>query len=78
MRPASPAALCERSIAGPRDGAHRPAQGSFNRLVDNYSRLADWVSSLERVGGLLLSLDRLNGKTRPLAARPLAAVEPLP
>lgn len=36
-------------------------QGSFNWLVDNYSRFADWMSSLERVGGLLLSLDRLNG-----------------
>jgi ABC-type uncharacterized transport system fused permease/ATPase subunit len=35
-------------------------QGSFNWLVDNYGRVADWVSSLERVGGLLLSLDRLN------------------
>ena len=35
-------------------------QASFNWLVDNYSRLADWVSSLERVGGLLLSLDKLD------------------
>lgn len=35
-------------------------QGSFNWLVDNYGRAADWVSSLERVGGLLISLDRLN------------------
>jgi len=35
-------------------------QGSFNWLVDNYGRMADWVSSLERVGGLLISLDRLN------------------
>ena len=35
-------------------------QGSFNWLVDNYGRVADWISSLERVGGLLLSLDRLN------------------
>jgi vitamin B12/bleomycin/antimicrobial peptide transport system ATP-binding/permease protein len=38
-------------------------QGSFNWLVDNYGRVADWVSSLERVGGLLLSLDRLNHGT---------------
>ncbi len=53
-------------------------QSSFNWLVDNYSRLADWVSSLERVGGLLLSLDRLSGETRPVAAGPMAAVEPLP
>ncbi|MGY3534489.1 SbmA/BacA-like family transporter [Bradyrhizobium sp. USDA 4452] len=35
-------------------------QGSFNWLVDNYSRLADWISSLERVGRLLLSLDKLD------------------
>lgn len=35
-------------------------QASFNWLVDNYSRVADWISSLQRVGGLLLSLDRLN------------------
>ncbi|WP_315701184.1 MULTISPECIES: SbmA/BacA-like family transporter [unclassified Bradyrhizobium] len=35
-------------------------QGSFNWLVDNYGRVADWISSLQRVGGLLLSLDRLN------------------
>ena len=35
-------------------------QGSFNWLVDNYGRVADWISSLERVGGLLLLLDQLN------------------
>jgi vitamin B12/bleomycin/antimicrobial peptide transport system ATP-binding/permease protein len=29
-------------------------------IVDNYSRIADRVSSIERVGGLLLSLDQLN------------------
>ncbi|PDT75014.1 SbmA/BacA-like family transporter [Bradyrhizobium sp. C9] len=40
-------------------------QGSFNWLVDNYSRVADWVSSLERVGGLLLSLDQLNHEVSP-------------
>jgi ABC-type uncharacterized transport system fused permease/ATPase subunit len=35
-------------------------QSSFNYLVDNYGRVADWLSSLERVGGLLLALDQLN------------------
>jgi putative ATP-binding cassette transporter len=35
-------------------------QASFNWLVDNFARVADWVSSLERVGGLLLSLDQIN------------------
>lgn len=39
-------------------------QGSFNWLVDNYGRGADWVSSLERVGGLLISLDQLNPTVR--------------
>ena len=47
-------------------------QGSFNWVVDNYGRIADWVSSLERVGGLLLSLDRLNHKAR--AEREKAAI----
>jgi len=35
-------------------------QSSFNWLVDNFNRVADWVSSLQRVGGLLLALDRLD------------------
>lgn len=45
-------------------------QGAFNWLVDNYGRAADWVSSLERVGGLLLSLDRLNHISCSAAALP--------
>lgn len=40
-------------------------QGAFNWLVDNFNQVADWVSSLERVGGLLLSLDRLNHGISP-------------
>ena len=56
-------------------------QGSFNWLVDNYSRIADWVSSLERVGALLLSLDRLNHESsradHEQAAAPLGSVKPL-
>jgi ABC-type uncharacterized transport system fused permease/ATPase subunit len=56
-------------------------QGSFNWLVDNYSGVADWVSSLERVGGLLLSLDELNHRTpsagREKTASPLGSVTPL-
>lgn len=40
-------------------------QGSFNWLVDNYGRVADWISSLERIGGLLLSLDRLDDGSPP-------------
>ena len=56
-------------------------QGSFNWLVDNYSRVADWVSSLERVGGLLISLDQLNHGARSkdwaVAAAPLEPASPL-
>ncbi len=56
-------------------------QGSFNWVVDNYSRIADWVSSLERVGGLLLSLDQLNHGMSPASHKPTAipveSVKPL-
>jgi ABC-type uncharacterized transport system fused permease/ATPase subunit len=57
-------------------------QGSFNWLVDNWSRIADWVSSLERVGGLLLSLDRLNHHGMPRAeaqqvTAPVESIKPL-
>ncbi len=41
-------------------------QGAFNWLVDNYPRLAEWMSSAYRVGILLGSLDTLD---RPLQAR---------
>ena len=34
-------------------------QSAFNWLVDNYQRLADWVSSVNRVATLLLALDEL-------------------
>lgn len=36
-------------------------QGAFNWLVDNYPRLAEWVSSASRVGTLLDALDGLEG-----------------
>lgn len=56
-------------------------QGSFNWLVDNFGRVADWVSSLERVGGLLLSLDRLDHPTpsieRETASANIGSVAPL-
>jgi putative ATP-binding cassette transporter len=35
-------------------------QGAFNWLVDNYPRLAEWMSSANRVGILLDSFDRLD------------------
>lgn len=34
-------------------------QGAFNWLVDNYPRLAEWLSSANRVGTLLGAFDRL-------------------
>jgi ABC-type uncharacterized transport system fused permease/ATPase subunit len=34
-------------------------QGAFNWLVDNYPRLAEWLSSANRVGILLGAFDRL-------------------
>jgi vitamin B12/bleomycin/antimicrobial peptide transport system ATP-binding/permease protein len=56
-------------------------QGSFNWLVDNYGRVVDWISSLERVGGLLLSLDQLNHRPatagRETSAMPVEPVRPL-
>lgn len=53
-------------------------QAAFNWLVDNYSRVADWISSLQRVGGLLLSLDQLNhhdqvANVDTVAVTPIAA-----
>jgi putative ATP-binding cassette transporter len=36
-------------------------QGAFNWLVDNYPRLAEWLSSAYRVGVLLDTLDMLEG-----------------
>ena len=36
-------------------------QGAFNWLIDNYQRLADWMSSANRVATLLLALDEVEG-----------------
>jgi vitamin B12/bleomycin/antimicrobial peptide transport system ATP-binding/permease protein len=52
-------------------------QSSFNWLVDNFDRVAGWVSSLERVGGLLLSLDRLNHGSSLPAHETTIPVEPV-
>ncbi len=52
-------------------------QSSFNWLVDNFDRVAGWVSSLERVGGLLLSLDRLNHGSALPAHETTIPVEPV-
>jgi putative ATP-binding cassette transporter len=34
-------------------------QGALNWFVDNYQRLADWLSSVNRVSSLLLALDKI-------------------
>jgi len=39
-------------------------QGAFNWLVDNYPRLAEWMSSAYRVGVLFDSFDRLDSTRR--------------
>jgi vitamin B12/bleomycin/antimicrobial peptide transport system ATP-binding/permease protein len=54
-------------------------QSAFNWLVDNYSRLADWRSSVNRVASLLLALDalvaleRIEEETR---SQPLGELKP--
>ena len=45
-------------------------QGAFNWLVDNYPRLAEWMSSAYRVGILLTALDEL-GEPLPEVVREL-------
>jgi vitamin B12/bleomycin/antimicrobial peptide transport system ATP-binding/permease protein len=40
-------------------------QQSFNWLVENYPRLADWTASANRVAGLIVSLDRLELAEQP-------------
>ena len=42
-------------------------QGAFNWLVDNYGRIADWRSSVNRVATLLLALDGLGGNGPDMA-----------
>lgn len=38
-------------------------QGSFNWIQDNFGRLADWISSANRVASLLLGLDQIDDRT---------------
>lgn len=40
-------------------------QQSFNWLMENYPKLADWTASANRVAGLLVSLDRLEHAEGP-------------
>ncbi|UYN94601.1 MAG: hypothetical protein KIT25_21650 [Enhydrobacter sp.] len=48
-------------------------QGLFSWLVDNYPRLAEWVSSAVRVGTLLRAFDRLDIEARS-SGRPLGSL----
>ena len=42
-------------------------QGAFNWLIDNFPRLAECLSSANRVGNLLMAFDRLEAAERPSA-----------
>jgi vitamin B12/bleomycin/antimicrobial peptide transport system ATP-binding/permease protein len=48
----------------PASSAFVIVQVSFNWLVDNYPRLADWTASARRLGSLLVSLERLERADR--------------
>jgi putative ATP-binding cassette transporter len=41
-------------------------QGAFNWLIDNFPRLAECLSSANRVGNLLMAFDRLEATERPI------------
>jgi putative ATP-binding cassette transporter len=52
-------------------------QGAFNWLIDNFPRLAECLSSANRVGNLLLAFDRLEAaETAPAASAGGACVVP--
>ena len=40
-------------------------QSAFNWITDNYGRLAEWMSSANRVASLLLALDQIEDPDRP-------------
>lgn len=50
-------------------------QGAFNWLVDNYQRLADWRSSVNRVAGLLLAIDTLDEGDTVTVSNEVATLE---
>jgi vitamin B12/bleomycin/antimicrobial peptide transport system ATP-binding/permease protein len=39
-------------------------QGAFNWITDSYARIAEWISSANRVASLLLALDQIDGPER--------------
>ena len=48
-------------------------QGAFNWLIDNFPRLAECLSSANRVGNLLMAFDRLEAAERPTAGADVVA-----
>ena len=44
-------------------------QGAFNWLIDSFPRLAECLSSANRVGNLLIALDRIEAEERQDASR---------
>jgi ABC-type uncharacterized transport system fused permease/ATPase subunit len=52
-------------------------QAALNWLVDNYSGLADCLSSINRVASLLLALDELEGGTIAEAGQGAKLAEPV-
>jgi ABC-type uncharacterized transport system fused permease/ATPase subunit len=48
-------------------------RGSFNWLIDNFNRVADWVSSLERVGSAAFARPAQSGKPPTREKTPIAA-----
>jgi putative ATP-binding cassette transporter len=50
-------------------------QQSFNWLVENYPKMADWTASVNRVASLLASLDGLERAERPQAHGRIARAE---
>jgi len=51
-------------------------QGALNWFVDNYQRLADWVSSVNRVSSLLLALDQIDARETTVASPAIMRVSP--
>lgn len=50
-------------------------QGAFNWLVDNYQRLADWRSSVNRVASLLVAIDALDAAEADALPNEVVALE---
>jgi vitamin B12/bleomycin/antimicrobial peptide transport system ATP-binding/permease protein len=58
--------------------AFTTVQVSFSWFVDNYPRVADWRSAVNRVAALLIALDELNRMESPTATVDIPPVPPGP